>query len=232
MLSIGLMATICEMAWNQGIDLYGCDDDRFLKGAEYAAKWNLGQDVPYTSYTWKYGYPGLWGGEETLTAPSPDGRGQARPIWESIYNHYVNRRAIAAPHVTAIAARVRPEGGGGDYGPNSGGFDHLGFGTFAFTGPGHGQQRQRDPHCFAIHGPFIRPCHTTGGPVVCGDRRRGATRQSRRRPGQHRRGRHQRHRGHRCTGHRRRPPRFAPPPCRCSMGLTLARGSTQWGRWG
>jgi hypothetical protein len=28
---------------------------------------------------------------------------------------------------------VRPEGGGGDYGTNSGSFDQLGFGTLAFT---------------------------------------------------------------------------------------------------
>jgi hypothetical protein len=31
-----------------------------------------------------------------------------------------------------MAAKVRPEGGGGDYG-TGGGLDHLGFGTLAFT---------------------------------------------------------------------------------------------------
>lgn len=133
LLSIGLMATICEMAWNQGIDLYGHDDSRFLKGAEYAAKWNLGHNVPYSPYTWHKGAPSVWSGTDTFTAPSPDGRGQTRPIWEGIYHHYVSRRGLAAPYVTAMASRVRPEGGGGDYGPNSGGYDHLGFGTLAFT---------------------------------------------------------------------------------------------------
>ncbi|MDX6329358.1 MAG: hypothetical protein QOI83_1741 [Streptomycetaceae bacterium] len=132
-LAVGLMAAICEMAWNQGIDLYGYDDNRFLKGAEYVAKWNLGQDVPYTAYTWNYGAPGVWSGSQTLTAASPDGRGSARPIWESVYNHYAKRQGLAAPYVSAIAAKVRPEGGGGDYGPNSGGFDQLGFGTLTFT---------------------------------------------------------------------------------------------------
>ncbi|MEV6006904.1 alginate lyase family protein [Streptomyces sp. NPDC051976] len=133
LLSIGLMATICEMAWNQGVDLYGYDDNRFLKGAEYAAKWNLGQNVPYTPYTWHKGAPSVWSGTDTFTAASPDSRGQIRPIWEGIYHHYVNRRGLTAPYVTAMASRVRPEGGGGDYGPNSGGFDHLGFGTLVFT---------------------------------------------------------------------------------------------------
>ncbi|KAA2265367.1 hypothetical protein F0L68_04680 [Solihabitans fulvus] len=33
----------------------------------------------------------------------------------------------------AYVARVRPEDGGGDYGPNSGGYDQLGFGTLAHT---------------------------------------------------------------------------------------------------
>jgi len=28
-----------------------------------------------------------------------------------------------------MAEKTRPEGGGGDYGPNSGGFDQLGYGT-------------------------------------------------------------------------------------------------------
>nr|WP_208329469.1 alginate lyase family protein [Streptomyces sp. 846.5] len=132
LLGVGLAGDICEMAWNQGIDLYGYDDSLFLKGAEYMAKWNLGQDVPYTSYTWKYGAPGVWSGQQTLTAASTDSRGQARPVWEMLYNHYVNRRGLAAPYVSAIAAKGRPEGGGGDYG-SGGGYDSLGFGTLSYT---------------------------------------------------------------------------------------------------
>jgi hypothetical protein len=50
-----------------------------------------------------------------------------------IHHHYVVRKGLSAPNVTAMAAQRRPEGGGGDYGPNSGGFDQLGFGTLAFT---------------------------------------------------------------------------------------------------
>jgi hypothetical protein len=54
---------------------------------------------------------------------------------ELVYNHYVNRRGLAALDVAAYAAQVRPEGGGGDYGPNSGGYDQLGYGTLTFTLP-------------------------------------------------------------------------------------------------
>lgn len=132
-LGVGLTAAICEMAWNQGIDLYGYDDNRFLKGAEYVAKYNLGQDVPYTSFTWHEGAPGVWEGWQTFTSAGADGRGDNRPIWEMIYNHYVKRRGLSAPNITAYAAKNRPEGGGGDYGPNSGGFDQLGLGTLTFS---------------------------------------------------------------------------------------------------
>ena len=130
MLGIGLMGAICEMAWNQGIDLYGYDDSRFLSGCEYVAAYNLGKDVPFTTYGWGNGDSCAW---RTQTVISSGSRGQIRPIWELVYNHYVKRQGLSAPNVTAIAAQVRPEGGGGDYGPNSGGYDQLGFGTLTAT---------------------------------------------------------------------------------------------------
>ncbi|MFE5581308.1 alginate lyase family protein [Kitasatospora sp. NPDC056531] len=132
-LAVGLMGALCEMAWNQGIDLYGEDDNRFLKGAEYVAKYNLGEDVPFTRLTFQQGAPGVWSKTVDDAKPSADGRGDLRPIWAVIQNHYVNRRGLSAPYTAAMAAKVGPEGGGGDYGPNSGGFDQLGFGTLAFT---------------------------------------------------------------------------------------------------
>jgi Alginate lyase len=132
-LGVGLMGAICQMAWNQGYDLYAYDDSRFLKGAEYVAKYNLGHSVPYTPYTWVYGAPGIWSGSQTFTAASPDGRGDIRPIWEILYNHYVRRRGLHAPYIAAYVAKVRPEGGGGNYGPDSGGYDQLGFGTLTYT---------------------------------------------------------------------------------------------------
>jgi hypothetical protein len=69
----------------------------------------------------------------TQAAISESARGDVRPIWELIYNHYVALKGLSAPNVKAFAERVRPEGGGGDYGPNSGGFDQLGYGTLTFS---------------------------------------------------------------------------------------------------
>jgi hypothetical protein len=130
MLGIGLMGAVCEMAWNQGIDLYGYDESRFLRGCEYVASYNLGNEVPFTTYVWRNGDTCAWQSQSAISSGS---RGQNRPIWELVYNHYVKRQGMSAPHVTAYAALVRPEGGGGDYGPDSGGYDQLGFGTLTAT---------------------------------------------------------------------------------------------------
>jgi LPXTG-motif cell wall-anchored protein len=133
LLGVGLMGTFCEMAWNQGIDLYGYDDSRFLKGAQYVARWSLGGGVAYTANTRAKGAVDGWSGSETASRAAPVDPTMRRPIWAMIANHYTKRRGMSAPYVTRIAAQAAPEGGGGDYGPNSGGYDQLGFGTLAFT---------------------------------------------------------------------------------------------------
>jgi len=120
-MGIGLMGAICEIAWKQGEDLYGYADHRFLAGCEYVAKYNLGEDVPFQVLQNSSFGP--------QTGVSAKGRGELRPIWELVYNHYVKRQGLAAPWTTRMAEKTRPEGGGGDYGPNSGGFDQLGYGT-------------------------------------------------------------------------------------------------------
>jgi len=130
MMGIGLMGAICEMAWNQGVDLYGYDDNRFMKAAEYVATYNLGQDVPFTTYTWGTGQNCA---RRSQTVISDAGRGQIRPVWEILRYHYARRRGLSVPAITAMAEKVGAEGGGGDYGPNSGGFDQLGFGTLLYA---------------------------------------------------------------------------------------------------
>src|SRR4051812_8311479 len=116
-LGVGLMAQLCEVAWNQGMDLYGEQDNRLLAGAEYVAQWNMWRDVPYTRYTNSDNANQSW--------PSINGRGRIdRPIWELLYNHYVVRQGLAAPNTTSMAKLMRVEGGSGD---------HFGYGTLTFT---------------------------------------------------------------------------------------------------
>lgn len=123
-LDIALVGAICQMAWSQGDDLYGYDNNLVLAGAEYAAKYNLGYDVPFTTYK---------NSDVTQTVISEADRGTERPIWEMLYNHYVVLKGLDAPNVSAFASKLRPEGGGGDFGPNSGGYDQLGYGTLLYT---------------------------------------------------------------------------------------------------
>lgn len=129
-LGIALGGAICEMAWNQGIDLYGYDNNRFLAGAEYVAKANLVQadgtylTVPYMTYS---------NVDVTQTGFSTASQGTIRPCWALVYNHYVNRKGLAAPWSTKFAMAIQPEGGGGDYGTSSGGYDQLGYGTLTCT---------------------------------------------------------------------------------------------------
>jgi len=125
-LGLAHLAEVCEMAWNQGLDLYGASDNRLLKGFEYTAQYNLGCEVPFVPWrdtTGKYYH----------TTISDDGRGRLRPIWEMVYNHYQNRKGMDCPYTRQAAEKVRPEAAG----PNA---DCCGFGTLLFSrDPRHAQ---------------------------------------------------------------------------------------------
>ncbi len=117
-LGVGLLGAMCQVAWNQGVDLFGYADNRLLAGAEYVAQCNLSEPVPYTTYNncdnVKQFYVSNW----------ELGRLDDRPIWELVYNHYVVRRGLRAPNVQKMAQLMRPEHGS---------TDHLGYGTLTFT---------------------------------------------------------------------------------------------------
>jgi hypothetical protein len=87
-MGVGLMASICEMAWNQGIDLYGYADRRFLAGAEYVARYNNMTDVPFAYYSWRNGTTGAPHTQEVVADSS---RGTSRSIWDTIVGHYAHR---------------------------------------------------------------------------------------------------------------------------------------------
>lgn len=96
-MGLGAMAGACETGYHQGVDMYGAYENRFLKGLEYTAKYNLGYSVP------------------AVGAISSSGRGQIRPMWEISYNHYVNRKGLPAPYVKELVEKKRPEGYEQDY---------------------------------------------------------------------------------------------------------------------
>lgn len=121
MLGLGYLATVAEIGWNQGLDLYGAENNRILAGFEYTAAYNLGNDVPFeetTDTTGKYHH----------TVISAEGRGNfsGRPIFEMVYNHYKNRMGLACPFTEQVVNQTRPEGAGFKG-------DHIGFGTVLFA---------------------------------------------------------------------------------------------------
>ena len=50
-LGLALLSACCEIAWHQGLDLFAYADYRLLKGFEYTAQYNLGQDASFTETT-------------------------------------------------------------------------------------------------------------------------------------------------------------------------------------
>ncbi|MFC9926027.1 alginate lyase family protein [Streptomyces sp. NPDC127190] len=130
LMGMGQMGALCEMAWNQGDDLYSYDGRRFMKAAQYVAKYNLGEDVPFTTYTWGSGQDCA---EQSQTVISDESRGQLRPVWAMLHYHYNRRLHLDDPYIARMSDSVAPEGGGGDYGSTSGGYDQLGFGTLMYA---------------------------------------------------------------------------------------------------
>ncbi len=131
-LCIALMGTICQMAWNQGDDFYGLDDNRFLKACEYIAKYNVAYlNVPFNQYIRKWA--ANCSQTETHTQISDNARGTIRPMWALPYYHYTKVKGKTATYTKMGLDQTKPEGGGGDYGPNSGGYDQLGFGSLMFA---------------------------------------------------------------------------------------------------
>jgi hypothetical protein len=132
LMGVGLMASICEMAWNQGFDLYSYSEMRFLAGAEYVARYNNMKDVPFAYYSWRNG---TGGAANTHSTPSPTGRGGTRNIWDTVIGHYAHRLGLHLPEVEEKAAASRPDGGPA-VGMHGSTFDHLGFTTLThYRGP-------------------------------------------------------------------------------------------------
>ena len=97
-LGLGALCETCEMAWEQGDDLWGALDNRLLKGIEYTARYNLGYDVPFTTWTDCTGLYNDW------TQPGEMGRGRIRDIYRLPYNHYVGRRGLSMPYTKKLLA--------------------------------------------------------------------------------------------------------------------------------
>jgi hypothetical protein len=98
-MGLGFLGVACEMAWKQGVDLYGEADNRLALGFEYTAKYNLGHEVPYESYTsveGRYKYKRI----------SDDSRGRFAPIYERAVYHYHYRKGMEMPFTREAAGKT------------------------------------------------------------------------------------------------------------------------------
>jgi parallel beta-helix repeat protein len=84
-LGLGELALASQVAWNQGVDLYGAADNRLALGFEYTARYMLGDEVLC---------------EDVI---SPIGRGRVTDIYQVVYQHYRFVKGMNMPY-TAKAA--------------------------------------------------------------------------------------------------------------------------------
>lgn len=122
-LAVGLLADAAQVAWNQGVDLWGFDGNRILANVEYAARYNLGGDVPFVpdlDRTGKY----------IKLAVSPTSRGTLPPIYEMAYAHYAGVRGLDTPYTKNAVFR----GTGGTRVVEGSNDDLPSWGTFAYAG--------------------------------------------------------------------------------------------------
>jgi len=157
-LCVSLMGVLCQMAKNVGVDLFTYENNRAMSMCEYVAKYNFGtvegkdqynkgwllsdfkypiSSIPFSTYT---NCAGSWTSlsfEEHKT--NTDTRGTVRPSWELI-DRLAGDYSLSDIYTKMWVNLMRQnstlglsDGGGGDYGPDSNGFDQLGFGTLMFA---------------------------------------------------------------------------------------------------
>ena len=97
-LGLEALAQTCEMAWQQGDDLWGALNNRLMQGFEYTARYNLGHEVPFETWTDCTGLYNDW------TVPGSMGRGKVWDIYRLPYSHYVKRMGLKMPYTKRILA--------------------------------------------------------------------------------------------------------------------------------
>jgi len=93
-MGLAALAACCEIAENQGLDLYSAAGNRLAAGYEYMAQYLAGQDVKMI-------------GDVPI---SPKGREEFRPGYELVYQHFVLDKGLDLPFVRETVLKHRPEG--------------------------------------------------------------------------------------------------------------------------
>ena len=148
LMALGLALDICQVGLTQGDDLFAYMDDRIAAGAEFVAASNFG-GVDAASLPWvNYNYAdcrGTMGAGWLQTGVNTGGSGEYRPYWDRAIGYYEGLRGVKMQYSEAASAKVCPDGGGGNYSQNSGGFDHAGFSTLTSWRPAVGAEEGITP---------------------------------------------------------------------------------------
>ncbi len=106
-MGLDFLARSCEIAWNQGIDLYDFENVSIGKCFEYCARYNLGDDdVPFEVYSSPVGNGNS---HDQAVKPSDIKRGEFRPMYELVYHHYHNRKKKPMPYTKKALEHTRTE---------------------------------------------------------------------------------------------------------------------------
>lgn len=107
--SIGWAFLAARVISNQGKDLYGLEDNLIFRGAEYSAKYNQNQTVPYDPAFYRC-EAGLVGGPWPKISDSARGILQKQPMWDIVY-YQAKDRGIDLPWVGKAKAAMDLMGG-------------------------------------------------------------------------------------------------------------------------
>ncbi len=138
LMALGLALDICTVGFNQGDDLFAYMNDRIAAGTEFVAAMNFGSvdaaALPWTNYNYA-DCRGRMGAGWLMEGPNTGGAGEYRPYWDRAIGYYEGLRGVKLQYAEQASAKICPDGGGGNYSQNSGGFDHLGFSTLTSWRP-------------------------------------------------------------------------------------------------
>ncbi len=133
--ALGMLLCSSEVAWNQGDNVWNSNGDIIGGAVEYVAAWNSYDETTEKEALDNFpssGWSGC-GAEGWQPSVSWSGRGQIRPVFQIAINHFSNRMGKEMAFSKRAKALLGVEGGAGDYGPNSGGFDNVGFGDLMYN---------------------------------------------------------------------------------------------------
>lgn len=106
---VQIAGVLCRMAWNQDDDLYGYDDNRFIKGAEYVLKYNIGPHLEaYEGETLTYPFQSGFISPGTYHSGfGAAGRGKIESGFLMTYEHYRKHKNLDTRYLRIAAKTPR-----------------------------------------------------------------------------------------------------------------------------